>query len=190
MSNASTADNHIQPRPRPRWLRWLTSGENALVMFVLAGLVILPLTEVALRLLHRAGVAGSSAFVQHFTLLVGVLGGAIAARERRLLSLSSLPNLLAGHWKTAASLFSSGLASAISVVLCLAGWQFVQAEPADKMLAYGIPLRVFQLFLPVGFGLVALRLCWHASNRWSGRALTWMLAAALVWVALKSPIDP
>ncbi len=184
------AAHHRPARAHPRWLRGLTWGENALVMFVLAGLVILPLTEVVLRLLHRAGVAGSSAFVQHFTLLVGVLGGAIAAREHRLLSLSSLPNLLAGQWKTVASLFSSGLASAISVVLCLAGWQFVQAEPADKMLAYGIPLRFFQLFLPAGFGLVALRLVWHASNRWSGRALTLVLAAAFLWVGLKAPVDP
>ena len=189
--NASTLGGEMAgPRPRPLWLRLLISGENALIVLVLALLVILPLAEVVLRKLTHVGIAGSSIFVQHFTLLVGMLGGAIAARDQRLLSLSSLPNQLHGRWKSAGHLFSSAVAAAISVMLCLAGWQFVRAEPADKILAYGIPLRAFQIFLPVGFGVVALRLLWHASSRWSGRALTLLAAATLVWVGLKSPVDP
>ena len=81
------------------WLRVLRSGENGLMITVLAAIVLLPLIEVVLRKTANFGIAGSNVFVQHFTLLVGVLGGAIAAREGRLLSLSSLPNLFAAKWK-------------------------------------------------------------------------------------------
>jgi tripartite ATP-independent transporter DctM subunit len=179
---------------RPAWLEWFRWGENFLVIIVLAALVALPLLEAVLRKTTRLGanfsITGSSAFVQHFTLLIGVLGGALAARDDRLLSLSTLANLLPPRWKNAASIFSSSLAAAISAVLCLASWQFIQSEPADKILAYGIPFRFFQLFLPVGFGAVALRLCWHASCSWPGRAVTFVLAAALVWFGLSSPIEP
>ena len=176
--------------PLPAWLRWLRSGENAVILLVLAALVLVPLVEIVLRKSINAGIAGASSFVQHFTLLVGVLGGAIAAREGRLLSLSTLSNKLPGGWKSAALVLSNALAAAISVILCVAGWKWMLAEPADKILAYGIPLRAFQVFLPLGYGAVALRLCWSASERWTGRALTLLLAAGLVWFGLQSPIDP
>ena len=40
--------------------------------------------------------AGAAAFVQHFTLIVGMFGGAIAAREGRLLSFSTLSSFFKG----------------------------------------------------------------------------------------------
>ena len=177
-------------RPLPRWVRCLHSGENHLLALILTGMMVLPLAEIALRKLTGKGIAGSSSFVQHFTLLVGVLGGALAAREGRLLTLSSLPNLLKGHWKSAAIIFSRGVAAALSAVLCVVGWQFMLSEPADKILAYGIPYRAFHIFLPLGFAAVALRLCWTASDRWTGRGLALALAAALVFIGIHAPIEP
>ncbi len=184
-SNAAVVQNEL-----PTWLRWLRSGENGVVVFVLAALVLVPLVEILLRKAFNAGIAGSGSFVQHFTLLVGVLGGAIAAREGRLLSLSTLATKFPGGWKTAALTFSNGFAAAISVILCFAAWKWMLVEPADKILAYGIPYRAFQVFLPIGYGAVALRLCWSSSKRWCGRVLTLLLTAGLVWFGMQSPIDP
>ena len=120
--------NEPSARTHPSWLRWLHSAENGLVVLVLAGLVLFPLVEIFLRKFTNKGITGSSAFVQHFTLLVGVLGGAIAAREGRLLSLSTMAYVLPGGWKSAALIFSNSLAAAISGVLCLAGWKWMQVE--------------------------------------------------------------
>lgn len=185
-----SADASTSKSSQPAWVRWCCAGENGLLAAVLAGMLLLPLLEVFLRKFTSIGIKGSSAFVQHFTLLVGVLGGAIAARERRLLTLSSLPNLLKGPWKPAAIIFSRAVAATIAAVLCVAGWQFVQSEPADKVLAYGIPYRAFQLFLPFGFAAITLRLCWTASDKWLGRVLALALAATFVFIGIKSPIEP
>jgi tripartite ATP-independent transporter DctM subunit len=178
------------PRPLPAWLRRLRSLENGAIVFVLAGLAFMPIGEALLRKLANTGIAGASVFAQHFTLLVGVLGGAIAAREGRLLSLSTLTQKLPGRWKFAALVFSNAAAAAISVVLCAAGWKWIQVEPADKILAYGIPYRAFQLFLPLGYIVVALRLCWLASPRWTGRVATMGLTGLLVLAAVNSPFLP
>jgi C4-dicarboxylate transporter DctM subunit len=174
----------------PAWIRWLNAGENSLIALVLLALMVLPLLEIALRRAFQAGITGSSFFVQHLTLLVGVLGGAIAARDGRLLNLSSLPNLFPVRWKTISLVFSSAVAAAISAILCRAAWQFVMSEPADKILAYGIPYRAFQIVLPIGFGAVALRLCWHASSRWPGRLACAAIAAAVVWFFNTTAIPP
>ena len=79
-----------EPSARPAWIRRLNAGENGLLVLVLALLVILPLAEALLRKFTHTSVKGATGFIQHFTLMVSVLGGAIAAREGRLLSLSSL----------------------------------------------------------------------------------------------------
>src|SRR5262245_59671054 len=86
--------------PRSAWLLWLYALEDGLLGLVLAALVILPLTELVSRKLGWKGVKGSSQFILHFTLLVSVLGGALASRAGRLLTLSSLPSQLKGRWKS------------------------------------------------------------------------------------------
>ena len=174
----------------PAWRRWLCSAENGFSVIILALLVVLPLLEALARKVPALTITGASSFVQHLTLLIGMAGGALAARDGRLLALSSLPTLLSPKWRAVASVLSSALAAAISVILCGAGWAFIQVEPADKVIVYGIPARFFQSFLPLGFGIVALRLCWNASGRWKGRVLTVLLAAALVWVGWAKPVEP
>jgi tripartite ATP-independent transporter DctM subunit len=170
------------------WRRILRRGEDLLVVFSLAALMALPLIEIVLRRFHT-GISGSSAFVQNFTLIVGMLGGAIAARDGRLLSFSTLGSFLKGRAKTAARLLSSGVAAVISAFLCVASVQFLLTEKqAGTRLAYDIPTWTFVLVLPIGFGLIALRLFWHASTRWTGRAIALGLAGAISLFFMHSPI--
>src|SRR5262249_34981107 len=46
------------------------------------------------------------------------------------------------------------------------------------------------LALPIGFGLIGLRLVWHAAPQWRGRVLTLAMAGAVVGFAAFFPIDP
>src|SRR2546423_1615535 len=141
--------------PVTGWRRVLRHGENLLVVLSLAALMALPLIEMVLRRFH-SGISGSSAFVQNFTLIVGMLGGAIAARDGRLLSFSSLASFFKGRLKSAARILSSGAASAVSAFLCVASVKFLLTErQAVGRLAYHIPTWMVELVLPVGFGLVA-----------------------------------
>jgi hypothetical protein len=110
------------------------------------------------------------------TLLIGLLGGALAAREGRLLTLSTVIDLLKGKGQLWARVFSSALAAGISVFLCMAATHLVQTErEAGKILAYGIPLWTIQVVMPVSFGVIALRVLWHAAERWRGRLVAVLL---------------
>src|ERR1039457_169046 len=120
-----------------------------------------------------------------------MLGGAIAARDRRLLALSPVQTLLHGRARTAAQIFSNGFAAAITFFLFLASLQYVlEMRPLGKILVYGIPTWTIQLVLPVGFGLVMLRLVWHASEKYGGRALALALTAAAIGVGIWAPGSP
>ena len=78
--------------------RWLREAENSLVVVALAAMTLLPLMEIVLRKLAHTGISNVSAIVQHLTLCVGVFGGALAARDQRLLALSPISQWLKGGW--------------------------------------------------------------------------------------------
>ena len=61
-------------------------GEYSLVTLALGALVIVPLLEIVLRKLFHGGISGATALQQHLTLVISLLGGMLAARDRRLLS--------------------------------------------------------------------------------------------------------
>ncbi len=190
--NPSDTPGAVQPAPAGEgWRRWLREAENLLVSLALAALVLLPLGEIVLRKLFQTGISGATAFQQHLTLLIGLLGGALAAREGRLLALSTLTTFLKGRWQVLARVFSSGFAAGISVFLCVAAAQLVQTEKeAGKVLAYGIPLWTIQVVMPLGFGVIALRLLWRAVESWRGRLVALLLAGGVVWTGLQPPMAP
>ncbi len=164
--------------------------ENLLLSLVLGLLVALPLVEALLRKTLHVGVSNSAAIVQHLTLVVGMMGAAVAARDNRLLALSRLGDMLTEPWRKLAAAFAGSTAVAVTVLLGAAGVNFVLAErPSGQMLAYGIPVWVVQLAIPIGFGLIALRLAGHAAETWRGRAVVALFASVWILVWQWSPMS-
>ncbi len=191
MTPSVPGSSPIPPASRqPGWLRFLKGSENSIVALALGLMVVLPLADIFLRKFFRGSISGSIQFVQNLTLTVSMLGGAIAAREGRLLTLSPLVNVLRGGWKAAALIFSNAMATAICALLCAAGVVFVRSQMETGEIAYGVQRWWFELLLPVGFGAVALRLAWHSSKHWWGRGLTLLIAGGFFWFGMKSPVDP
>ena len=187
------ADAHAPapaPPPATGWHAWLRKGENLLPVLALAAMVILPLLEIPLRKLFKSGIPGVNTIVQHLTLVIGMLGGALAARDNRLLAMSALPTILKGRWKTAAAVFSGSVAATVALFLTVAGWKFVLSERESGNFLLGqLPIWWVQLIMPLGFGLVAWRLVRNAADNWPIRALVFALSGALVWFALHPPLD-
>lgn len=171
--------------PAPR--HWAHQAENALVSAALAAMVALPLTEILLRTFFHASLVNSGTFVQHLTLLVGMAGGAIAARDRRLLALSTV-NWLLGPWRARVHWFSHTCAAAVSVVLCVAACQFVAAErEGGQLLVPGLPVWTVQGMLPLGFALIAVRLLWQSAAKWPARALAAVAVAVVLSLGFWQP---
>ncbi len=171
-------------------LRLLHRGENALVTLVLGAMVLLPALDMILRP-ARIIVPASTAIVQHLTMVVGMLGGAIAAREGRLLSLSTLTLFMKGRWKAAAQLISDPFATAVTATLAVAAFQFViQQKTGGKELIQGVPLWVILLVLPLGFSAVAARLLWRSGSTTATRAVALSLAGFFLIITHWPPAAP
>ena len=172
------------------WRGGVWKAENLLMTFCLAAMVLLPILDMALRRTTIV-VRGSSAIQCHLTLFICMIGGAIAAREARLLSLSTVTAFLKGRWKTAARFFSGAVAAALTIVLLIASYKFVlQQREAGNILAYGVPIWIPQAILPLGFAAIAFRLMRHAADGWKGRIAAVVIAGLILAAAAWLPIDP
>lgn len=173
-----------------RILLILRRSENALLLSALALIMVLPMAEAVCRM-FGVGISGAQPMIQHITLIIAMVGGAIAARESRLLSLSTLTAFLKEPVKIWSNLFAGAFAVMITCVLCVASYQFVMSErPMADILAYNIPKWWVQMVMPLGFGLIVIRLWWRSGNNWKMRALSLVLSAALLWIFYKPFCGP
>jgi tripartite ATP-independent transporter DctM subunit len=169
--------------------RWFARSEDAAVSLALGSMVLLPLAESLLRRTLHVSIPDSVAVVQHMVLIVGMLGGAIAARQERLLSLSNVGDTkLSGRLKAYARVFTGGAGVAVCALLSLASWQFVQIERESReIFAYGIPVWMVQFIIPLGFAAIGLRILWHSSNSWILRLAAAALALLFSLIAWQVP---
>ncbi|MBI1951233.1 MAG: TRAP transporter large permease subunit [Acidobacteria bacterium] len=188
---AGTGVRRTRERRRAGWRRAALLTENGLLSLLLAAMAVVPIAEIALRTTLGFGIPGSSSIVQHLTLAVGMLGGAVAAREARLLSLSTGATLLTGGARSAARIFSGSVAATVAALLCAASVQLVLTERAGgKLLVGRVPLWAVEAMLPLGFAMVAWRLLRHASYSRIGRAVSVFLVALSLYVVARPPLSP
>jgi len=170
--------------PAPRSTGVFSQVEDAVATLATLGVVLLPLAEVVLRRLFGTGIPGAAPFTSHLTLVVGLAGAAIAAREGKLLAMATGSLLPEGWARDAARIGSALVGSAVAAVLALGGVRLLQVHrEADKIIALGVPVWIVDLAFPIAFGLIALRLVWQASPRFSLRAVAALGIVAGVWIS-------
>jgi len=149
----------------------LRRAEDLAAVTVLAALSLLPLAELLGRELVGAGIPGSIPLVQHLTLWITFVGASLAARSNRLLALST-GEFLPEVWQRRALGLTSTLAVGVTGCLGFASVQLVSVDfNYSGTVAWGIPVWIFSSVMPIGFGLIALRLIRHGALTWRGRSL-------------------
>lgn len=172
------------------WRLMLRRFEDGLLVLALALTMLLPLLEVVLRQVFHAGIPAQSALLQHLTLIIGMIGGTVAAREGRLLSLSALTTLMPPRLRMMANAWSGSISAVIAGLLCAGSVEFVRTDSASgNLIAANFPAWWLQLCMPLGFGLIAWRLAWRAGDDWRSRAASGVLIVLLVACALHPPAE-
>jgi C4-dicarboxylate transporter, DctM subunit len=171
-----------------RALDLFEKAEGWFLCLIFSAMAVLPLLETILRATLNRGIPNSASIVQHLVLVLAMAGGAVAARENRLLSLSTAAALLSTRWKMAAQVISAGFAIAVTVFLAKAGLDFVLVERSSgNILSFGLPIWVGQAAIPIGFTLVAWRLLRKSSDQMPVRFLAFLMAGLISALVLLAP---
>jgi tripartite ATP-independent transporter DctM subunit len=174
------------------WRRLAAGAETHALALALGAMMLLPLVEIVLRKLLHTGISGETALVQHLVLIAGMIGAAVAARQQKLLAIGSVDMFLKDpRWRAATKALSSVVAATVTTFLCVASVQFVLSErAAATQLTYGIPVWMVELVLPLGFGVIALRILGNVAGGTRFRVVAVALAALLALVATLPPVAP
>ena len=158
--------------------------EDLIASLAALGIMILPLSEVVLRRFFNTGVPGAAPFTAHLTLIVGLVGASIAAREGKLLSLATGTMFPEGRTRHVAGIIAALVGALVTTILALGGLRLLQVHrEAGREIALGVPIWVADLAFPVALGLIALRLVWKASPTMTGRAMASAGIAAGAWIS-------
>ncbi len=170
-----TAEVSTTAPPHPRGsdsAPWWSGIENSCSAVLLALIALLPLLEGVARIAGLGNlIAGSLPLVQHLTLLVAIAGGAMAARNNRLLALSTA-EFIPARFKPIARRFSATITVAVCACLAYGSWQFAMVErEAGDLVAFGLPVWLFVLAMAPGFAVIGLRVAWLSSRHLGIRGL-------------------
>ncbi len=186
-ADARRENRRINNPPHPTLCRAI---ENLALPLLLAALVAIPTAEIVLRTFFHASLGNAGSLAQHLTLVVSLVGGVLAARDSRLLALSTA-SWLHGSWAVRARWFSGAIAATVSAALGLASAQFVAAERTGGALFFpGVPLWIVQSVLPLGFGVIAWRLLRQSAATLRGQVAAALVCAGLLALGAWSPVSP
>lgn len=182
------------PSAKPRLFVWLHRIENGLLVLALGLMMLLGVADLEFwdKLKLPIRFAGADSLIRHLTLIVGMLGGMVAARESRLLAISSLTQFLPKRVARWTSLSAGIVATVITAYLAVAAFQFVSLErEAGAKLALEIPAWWTQAFLPIGFAIITARVFWRSAGDWKSRlgvlAVAIGIGLAAMWLGRGDP---
>jgi len=156
--------------------------------FLLA--IVLPLADTLGRPLGGLHVPGSASYLKQITLWLAFLGGLLAVREGKHLTLSTVELFPEGsRRRRVVRVLTYAVAAAVTAVLAYGSFEVVMADRQQgQLLPIGLPVWVSECVMPLAFALMAVRFVVRASPRLRGRLLA--LAAVLSVFALGQAVRP
>jgi C4-dicarboxylate transporter DctM subunit len=145
--------------------------EHGFLVVALLAAALLPLADTLGRPFGLHVPAGAD-YLQQIVLWLAFLGGLVATREHRHLSLSTAELFGEGAVRRFGRVLAAAVSAATVGILTYAGVGLVLANREEgRTLMGGVPVWLLELVMPVALGLMALRFAWSASKGWLGRVV-------------------
>lgn len=155
MSSEPVANS--QPTPPAGGERLLRRVENLLNLVALLVLGLLPIIEIFVRSVFRAGIPSASEYVEHFVLLVGYLGAMLAAREGEHLSVAAASLVRGERAKHIIQIVTGAVAVAFTTAFLIASTEWLITAFGSGLMVGILPIRFFAGVVPVSFAFITVR---------------------------------
>jgi TRAP-type C4-dicarboxylate transport system permease small subunit len=151
--------------------RVFAKAEEILLALLLVGMVILAALQVLLRNIWNTSIDWADTTLQNATLLLGLLGAAVATSEGRHLTIDIVSRLLGSRTKLLLKVVIGAFCVLLCAILAKGGWttyrvnfeQWLVNIPAgwgigqslkQELLEGNIPQWLSQVMLPLGYALI------------------------------------
>lgn len=132
--------------------------ENTLIVMIVSIMVIMAFMQVLLRNLFSTGILWGDIFLRHLVLWVGFIGASLATRQQKHISIDVLNRITSRKILPYIQIVVDFVTLIVCFVLANAGYRFLAFEiDFGTILFNDVPAWIFQLIIPLGFDLIALR---------------------------------
>ncbi|MFM7200673.1 MAG: TRAP transporter large permease subunit [Myxococcota bacterium] len=149
--------------------RFFAQTEHGLAMLLLGCMVVLSIINAVARMVSGIEVPSVQVYLQHFNLLLTFVGALMATRLGRHLTLSTTHTLGDTLLGRLGGMVGDAVGGLMSLTLAYASYELALAEQgSDAALPGGLKIWMFQMAMPVGFILIALRFYFRKLKVWQG----------------------
>ena len=141
---------------------WIERVETGLIALLVLAMVLLAGAQIVLRNLFETGFAWADPLLRAMVLWAAMFGALAAARDDKHIGLDLLTHFLHGPIRRVVRAIALSSAAVLCVAMAWYGAGLVQLDFAGGKPIAGIPAWVVEAIIPVGFGLLALRLAIRA----------------------------
>ncbi len=130
----------------------------AILVTLLAVMLFMGFTQVVLRNLFSTSILWGDVFLRHVVVWVAFLGAIVATGEKRHITIDALTKILSEKGKKIAGVVTGIASIIVCYYLTDASYRFLVDEMEfGGILLLDIQRWIFQLIIPLGFGLMMLR---------------------------------
>jgi TRAP-type C4-dicarboxylate transport system permease small subunit len=151
------------PPPGPDWLQRLrrVTGrlEDGILVLLLTVMIAVAAAQILLRDLWESGLVWGDPLTKVLVLWVALLGAMAATREGNHITVDVLSRYLPPRAKAVGRVLTDLFAAIVCALLAWHGGRLVLIDRDAATLAFAhVPTWVSELIIPIGFGVMALRL--------------------------------
>ncbi len=133
--------------------------EDGLLVFMLLSMVLLASSQILLRNMFQSGIHWGDPALRLMVLWLALLGAMAATRDDNHIRIDLLSRFLPEPIKRLVNRITHGFASLVCGLIAWHGGRFVYFEWQDKIQLFdNLPAWPFEIIIPLGFGIMALRL--------------------------------
>ena len=143
--------------------RWIERIENGVIAVLVLTMVLFAGAQILLRNLFGSGIEWADPLLRALVLWTAMLGALAAARDDKHIGLDLVTHFVHGRARRVLRVIALLFAAAIAAAMAWYGANLVALDYGSGTAAFArVPSWCVEAILPVGFGLLALRLAVHA----------------------------
>ena len=145
-------------RKSTRLLRVITLIEDSVLVTLLSGMILVATAQILLRNFLDTGLAWGDEALRVLVLWLGLVGAVVSSRENKHISMDILLRYFGEPAKAASRAIVGLFTAGVCALIAYHAARFVYLDYKAGTVAFEhFPIWVFEVILPVGFGLIALR---------------------------------
>lgn len=132
--------------------------ENAVLTFLLGGMILLAVMQIGLRNFADTGFQWADPVLRILVLWLALVGAIAATRDGKHINIDILSKYVAGRWQAATNVVTELFAAIVCALVGYVSYDFVLGEAEFGLVGAGnVPNWVYQSIIPVAFMLIAFR---------------------------------